>query len=177
MGYGKHRDVIKELVRRAGAFTEVTTAGLKNPMAFYRVVQLEVGLGGDRWWLGLHLDKDGWLEQNNLIEKVARSDDYMEQLVELYAELDQDDFYMDFYSNQNELPYVEVSNAYDWIGAMQQFKEEGLQYSMFIRKEHECDDCNYKEILSYLKVEFAKLLPIYKFMSWHPKTNNYIDLL
>lgn len=48
MGYGKEKELVKELVKelahRSGIFTEVTDTGTREAIVFYCVTQLQIGL-------------------------------------------------------------------------------------------------------------------------------------
>jgi len=134
---------------------------------------LQIGLNSDYWWINLYIDKKGWIEQYNLIEKIK--DLYFEsefyQLLDSIAE-EGYEFYIYPYPYEDSLIFTD---GRDFVKTMREFKNSKKSCSISIEKTHKPNDINNNHsILNYLKGEFAKLLPLYNFISWHPKKNHYL---
>lgn len=174
MGYGKKDNLVKELAKRSGIYTAIVDSYAIDQMAFHCVTQLQVGLNYDGWWLNLYIDKGGWLEQNNLTKKIQSSKELYLEFEHLLEDVSQYGYDVVIYSHEEKEP-IYFDYGKDFIQYL--FDNISMQKNISIEKVHVRDDQNNnKQIATYLKTEFQKLIPLYNFISWHPSTNNYLGI-
>ena len=177
MGYGKDSLLVKELARRTGVFTEITDQGVREAIAFFCVTQLQVGLNQYGWWINLYIDKKGWIEEYNLLEKIRSSVKLRKEFLDLLIDINKEGykFYITLHPDE-DINYNE-NNPEDFISTLEKLKIAKKSFSISIEKFYEKDAIeNNHNMLNYLKGEFAKLVPLYNFMSWHPQHNNYLGI-
>lgn len=173
LGYGKEKALVQDLAKRSGVFKEITNLGERDAVAFYCVTQLQIGLNSEVWWINLYIDKKGWLEQYNLLDKLLNRK-FEEEFLKLLDNIANEEyaFYIYPYSDGDILEFYDGDK---FINEMRNFRTNGQSCSISIEKTHEPNDINNnKDMLAYLKGEFSKLLPLYNFISWHPKSNNFL---
>lgn len=177
MGYGKEKELVKDLAQRSGIFTEITDTGTREAIAFFCVTQLQVGLNYDGWWTNLYIDKKGWLEQYNLLMNINYSKQNKSQLLKLLEGINKEGYEFAIYPYPYEDLDYDRNDPEAFINEMQNFKNNKKACSISIDKYHDRDAKeNNQNMLRYLKCEFSKLIPLYNFISWHPKKNNYIGI-
>jgi hypothetical protein len=174
LGYGKRHDLVRELAKRSGAFTEITDQGVRDMMAFYAVTQLQLSLYQGAWWVNLYIDRKGWLEQANLVKKVQTNRKDRLKLINLLDGVVAQgyDLVLWVYPDERLETY---DCAEEYLSAIIQHQSERTMFTVSVEKSHKrfCRENN-ERILDYLKGEFEKLIPLYEMMSWHPVKNNYI---
>lgn len=177
MGYGKEKELVKELAHRSGIFTEVTDTGTREAIAFFCVTQLQVGLNYNGWWINLYIDKKGWLEQYNLLQKINSSKQNKAEFLKLLEGINKEGYEFIIYPHPYEELDFDRNDPEEFISEMQNFKNNKKACSISIEKYHDRNAAeNSHDMLNYLKGEFSKLMPLYNFISWHPKKNNHIGL-
>lgn len=177
MGYGKHRTLVKELAKRSGVFTEITETGVREAIAFFCVTQLQIGLNANGWWINLYIDKKGWIEQYNLIQKINSSKKQKETFVQLLKNINIYGYKFYIVTYPYEKLYYNENNPEDFIEIFEDLRKRKKTFSISLEKFHEKNSSeNNHDILKYLKQEFTKLMPLYNFISWHPQNNNYLGI-
>lgn len=177
MGYGKDSLLVKELARRTGVFTEITDQGVRDAIAFFCVTQLQVGLNQYGWWINLYIDKKGWIEEYNLLEKIRSSAKLRKKFLDLLIDINKQGYKFYITVHPDEDINYDENNPEDFIKMLEKLKVAKKSFSISIEKFHEKDVIeNNHDMLNYLKGEFTKLLPLYNFISWHPQNNNYLGI-
>lgn len=177
MGYGKEKELVKDLAHRSGIFTEITDTGTKDALAFFCVTQLQVGLNYNGWWINLYIDKKGWLEQYNLLQKINSSKQNKIEFIKLLERINKEGYQFYIYPHPYEELDYDRNDPEIFINEMQNFRKDKRACSISIEKFHSRNAKeNNKGMLAYLKGEFSKLIPLYNFTSWHPSKNNYIGI-
>ena len=177
MGYGKEKELVKDLAHRSGIFTEVTDTGTREAIAFFCVTQLQVGLNYNGWWINLYIDKKGWLEQYNLLQKINSSKQNKAEFLKLLEGINKQGYEFIIYPHPYEELDFDRNDPEEFISEMQNFKNNKRACSISIEKYHDRNAAeNSPDMLDYLKGEFCKLMPLYNFISWHPKKNNHIGI-
>jgi len=126
-----------------------------------------------------HIDDKAWLEQRNLLNKIEspahrrRWLEYLEDLMEFAYEpcliVRQDD---------GEKEYYWAQSPEDFTARLETFHQNGIAPSvsvgLFLDRDAPENDSD--TILDFRKMEFDRLLPLYRFVAWHPVKNNYLKV-
>lgn len=177
MGYGKDKKLVKELAKRTGVFTEITDRGVRDAIAFFCVTQLQIGLNQSGWWINLYIDKKGWIEQYNLLEKINSSKTKMAQFIKMLQIINCEGYKFYIYPQSYQNLYYDEDDPKEFIDTLEELRKNKESFSISIEKFHERDAVeNNHYMLKYLKQEFTKLMPLYNFISWHPQKNNYCGI-
>ncbi len=178
MGFGKPGNLVKELAKRSKAFTQITNYGEYDSMAFYCVTQLQIGLNENFWWINIYIDKQGWLETNNLLAKLNYSNNLKQEFIDLLTSIVNEHYQLNIYINSSLCKSYNNTDPFEFINKLNLLKSKNASFSISIEKIHTKNSVENSKstILNYLKDEFEKLLPLYNFISWHPQNNNYLGI-
>ena len=173
MGYGKHKTKIDKLSKHLQMYKFNSRGSLVDDMAFHYITQIQRALNEKKWNTALYLGKHAWLEQKNLVNKLAIGDNrlkFMTLLEQLYDE----GYTLYLYSEQGDYYYEDID---DYTDDIINYSNDGISFTIHIANEKEIDDeMNDRDlILGYIKNEFSKLIEIYNFISWD-NGNNYIGI-
>lgn len=176
MGYGKEEHLVRELVRRAQIYTELTRLGTYDQVAFHYVTQLQLGLSENGWWVNLYMDDKAWLEQRNLLSKIE-SPAHRRQWLEYLEALMKSRYNLWLIPAEDEDAY-EAKSPEEFTEELQAFHRDRTAVSVSIELylPRNAPENNKDTILDFLKTEFDRLLPLYRFVAWHPVHNNYLNL-
>ena len=138
---------------------------------------MQVGLNYNGWWINLYIDKKGWLEQYNLLQKIDSSKQNKVEFIKLLERINKEGYQFYIYPHPYEELDYDRNDPVFFINEMQNFRKDKRACSISIEKFHSRNAKeNNKGMLAYLKGEFSKLIPLYNFISWHPSKNNYIGI-
>lgn len=173
MGYGKSKPELKELSKIADLFSVNEKGFMKDDMAFHCITQLQISLNEDSWNVSLYIDKKGWLEQNNLVKKIddrERKDELIELLTAIYEQ----GYKLYIYSKEKGNYYYE--DVEEYVDDIISYSKSGVSFSVSISREFDKEDeeNDLEKTLPNIIHEFNKLMPLYKFIAWNYKKNNYL---
>ena len=140
-------------------------------MAFHYITQIQIALDESEWNTSLYLGKHGWLEQNNIVNKI-KTENNKNKFIELLDDIIDNGYILRLYLEEETIEY---KNSKAFINDMTRYTNDGITYTIHIINSREkLDDNNeIKKIIPFIKSEFGKLLDLYYFMSWS-ENNNYI---
>lgn len=173
IGYGKSKQEIKELSQILSLFSINDKGYMKDDMAFHYVTQLQLSINEDEWNVALYLGHHGWLEQKNLVNKVKNNKKEKDLLKDTLNFLQDKGYILYIYSELGDYYYEDAS---EYINEIIDYSNKGVSFTIHICKELDKDDekNDIQKILPYLITEFKILMPIYKFIAWDSKKNNYL---
>lgn len=173
MGYGKSKPELKELSKIAELFNVNEKGFMKDDMAFHCITQLQISLNEESWNVSLYIDKKGWLEQNNLVKKIANKEE-KDELIKLIKIVYEQGYKLYLYSKEKGNYYYEDAEGY--VDEIISYSNNGVSFSVDIAKEFDIEDeeNDLDKILLNIINEFNELMPLYKFIAWNYKINNYL---
>ena len=173
LGYGKSKDKIDILGRYLRLYSFNDRGYLKDDMAFHYITQIQLALDESEWNTSLYLGKHGWLEQNNLVNKIKIQNN-KSKFIELLDDIVKNGYILRLYL-ENETKAYKDSKSF--INDMIKYTNEGTTYTIhIINSRSKSDEMNdIKKIIPFIECEFDKLIGLYKFISWD-ENNNYINI-
>ncbi|MBP3928543.1 MAG: hypothetical protein J6D47_03105 [Peptostreptococcaceae bacterium] len=171
LGYGKSKEQIDNLSKYLKLYSFNDRGYLKDDMAFHYITQIQIALDESEWNTSLYLGKHGWLEQNNIVNKI-KAENNKNKFIELLDDIIDNGYILRLYLEEETIEY---KNSKAFINDMTRYTNDGITYTIHIINSREkLDDNNeIKKIIPFIKSEFGKLLDLYYFMSWS-ENNNYI---
>lgn len=175
LGYGKPKHLVDELAHRSGVFQELTAYGTYDPIAFYYVAMVQLGLNERWWWVNFYMDDKAWLEQYNLLSKVAHPT-HRAKLVSILNDLQAVGYQLVIYPQHGGLEGWVESCPEEFIDALAEHrkKSQPAMVSIELLMEPDAPENSFKRLPEFVLSEFKRLLPLYNFASWHPKKNNFL---
>lgn len=178
LGYGKNAEMVRLLAKRSGVFEELTRDGRYDKMAFHLVSMLQVGIDGGGWWVNFYMDDMAWLEQFNLLEKV-RHPEHRDELIRLLDDLQVAGYELVLYREIGEDKKLVFAYPDEFLEAWQTHREQEkpvlVSVELPVRPDAPEDDT--RQLPSFVLAEFERLLPLYRFCSWDPEKNSFLQRL
>lgn len=174
MGYGKSKEHIKQLGKILQMYSINDKGFMKDDMAFHYVTQLQLSINENGWNIALYLGHYGWLEQKNLVSKLSENSSKREEFKNLLDYLIDNKYVLYLYSDIGDYYYEDTE---EYINDIIDYFHKGTSFTIHIANEQdkESNENETNRILTFLIAEFDKLMPLYKFISWDPIENNYIN--
>ncbi|MDO6355760.1 hypothetical protein Q3V94_11910 [Caloramator sp. CAR-1] len=167
LGYGKSKDAIYNMYRKAGLVGET--------MSFYKVTQLQIGIDYNGWWINLYLDKSDVIEHANLRIKLMDKANY-NRISKLINSL-KNDFELGFFigSMHSNIKYESYNSGKTYLDRYIDLCKNKEMFSLSIGIFLDRYD-KYNDIIlieGFIKEKFYKLYPLYKEISW-ALSNDYL---
>jgi hypothetical protein len=179
LGYGKPRELVKDLGRRGGFTAELMPVGVNEHLPFFMTSQLQIGIQRDHWWINFFMHSKGWLEQNNLLEKIACRE-YRDELTAMLTGLQDEGYRLALYPGwNNHNPPQFPSEPKDFLLALAQARDRGEAVEVSVEMLLVPDDIHNDIQVwpEFVANELERLVSLYRFASWHPKDNNFLSKL
>lgn len=102
----------------------------------------------------------------------------LQTFISLLNDIVKENYELNIYMHSGLCTDYNSTDPCSFIDKLNSLKNKNASYSISIEKVHAKDAAENSKatILNYLKDEFTKLLPLYNFISWHPKSNNYLGI-
>ena len=162
-----------DFIRISYGKSEEELKALKENITFRHTTQLELCLDEEGWVMDLYLGTKGWIEQRNLVNKL-QGEKERKIFADLISDVINNGFLPCIYRGEDIKAY-ETSN--EFIEDLCNLTKKRIGYSINIRKEKDINDKenDNDRILGYIIKSFSQLMDTYKFISWHPVLNNYLE--
>lgn len=178
LGYGKEELFVRELAKRSGVYQRLNASGTYDSMAFHHVTQLQVGIAEYGWWVNWYQHHDAWLEQKNWLEKMNRTSDHRREAFSLLDSLQDAGYSFVIYPEHDPSNPVEANSPEEFLQLISRYRENGDAISLSIELGFDSDgrENSWDVVPGLVRQEFDRLLPLYHFTSWHPRSNHYLNL-
>lgn len=110
----------------------------------------------------------------NLVSKLSENSSKREEFKNLLDYLIDNKYVLYLYSDIGDYYYEDTE---EYINDIIDYFHKGTRFTIHIANEQdkESNENETNRILTFLIAEFDKLMPLYKFISWDPIKNNYIN--
>lgn len=173
ISYGKNRDDVRRLIKLLEILKEIKKDRIEDDEVFNYIPQIQLGLNSNSWNTSLYLDKLGYVEQRNLVNKIRKNQELKNKFENILLALEDKGY--KFYiikDNQNR----NYENQREYVDDIIRYTDSNERYGISIRKEY---DKNHREnnrntIIDFLKDELDNLMEVYYFVSWDYSENDYL---
>lgn len=144
-------------------------------MAFHLVSMIQTGLDGAGWWVNFYLDDMAWLEQFNLLDKLKDAT-HCQEMLRLLDALQVAGYALTIYQEISEREQWVFAYPEQFLAAWAEHRsaERPVLVSVELEMSPEAPDNDHHLLPFFVRAEFERLLPLYRFCSWDPERNSYL---
>ncbi|MGG5462205.1 hypothetical protein [Clostridium sp. B9] len=173
ISYGKGRDDVRRFVKILSMLNAIDGNRIEDDMVFRYIPQIQLGLDGEGWNTSFYLDRYGYIEQKNLVNKIRANYELKDKFKNILLALEDKGYKLCIVKDNKSEDYNdEISYVEDII----KYTDNNERYSIFIKKNYDMNHRynNRNNILDVVKDEFDNLMDAYYFISWDSTENDYL---